>query len=544
MKIKVLILSLIIFSQFSNAQTNSSITGAMPGAVDTLSVLRSQEVSDDNKGLVDKPVDPEKYIVGPGDEFKVTIMQYEPKEITVTVSPDNKIYIPKIGMFEIKDNTLNEVYKLIEKSIKKVYTTNQIYIVLYKVRQFKVRLSGNVPKSMTIPVYATDRVSEVLDKAGALKANSSTRKIKIIRAVTKEVLDVDLTKYFTTADEELNPYLQGGDNIIVPEVSLDVDIHISGEVPIKDANFEYVKGDSLSTLIRFAQGFLITSYLDSVEFTRYNKNTQTFETKYLNLSSWKDNIYNFNITLDGDFPLEPGDRVYIRKVPEWVKNRYIKIDGEVKFPGKYSINSEETRISDIIKRAGGFTEEAAPKLAEFVRQKEADLPDNELERLKKIPMSDMSESEIRYFQARIREKKGSMAVDLIDAIKDENSIDNIIVDDRDSLYIPRKKNYVTVQGRVNNPGSIIYKEEFTYMDYIALAGGFGYRADDDETFITKPGGEQFLASDMNYKIEPGDVILVPPQKEIDFWERVLAYSSVIAQIITLVSLIISLSVKR
>ena len=130
-------------------------------------------------------------------------------------------------MFEIKDNTLNEVYKLIEKSIKKVYTTNQIYIVLYKVRQFKVRLSGNVPKSMTIPVYATDRVSEVLDKAGALKANSSTRKIKIIRAETKEVLDVDLTKYFTNVDERLNPYVQGGDNIIVPEISKDVEIHIA-----------------------------------------------------------------------------------------------------------------------------------------------------------------------------------------------------------------------------------------------------------------------------------------------------------------------------
>ena len=89
MKIKVLILILIVFYQFSKAQTNSSITGAMPGAVDTLSVLRSQEVSDDNKGLVDKPVDPEKYIVGPGDEFKVTIMQYEPKEITVTVTLEN-----------------------------------------------------------------------------------------------------------------------------------------------------------------------------------------------------------------------------------------------------------------------------------------------------------------------------------------------------------------------------------------------------------------------------------------------------------------------
>lgn len=539
-----IILYILIFSLFSlklHSQIQSSITGASPGYIDTLSIERSQEISDENKGIVDKPVDPKTYIVGPGDEFKVTIIQLEPKELNIVVSPDNKIYIPKIGIVEIKNNTLEEVYSLIKELIKEQYSSREIYVALTKIRQFKVRLSGNVPKSMTIPAYATDRVSEIIDKAGALKPNSSTRKIKIIRAETREIIDVDLTKYFTTAEDIYNPYVQGGDNIIVPEVSQDIEIHISGEVPVKDADFEYVEGDSLSTLIRFAQGFLITAYLDSVEFTRYNKNINRYETKFLNLSSWRGKIYNFEQSLQGDFQLEPGDRVHIRKDPKWVNNRYIKIDGQVKYPGKYAITKEDTRIADIINRAGGFVEDAAPELSEYIRQKEADLPDLELERLKKIPQVDMSESEIRYFQARIRERKGSMAIDLLNAISDETSIDNIIVEDRDSLFIPRKKNYIIVQGRVNNPGAIIYKKGFTYLDYIALAGGFGYRADDDETFITKPGGEQFLANDMNYIIEPGDVILVPPKKEFDFWERLFDYSSLITQIIALLSVIITLT---
>lgn len=540
MKIFILIVILANFS-FLNSQINKSITGASPGFVDTLSIERSQKISDENKGLVDKPVNPKEYIVGPGDEFKVSIIQYEAKEISITVSPDNKLYIPKIGIVEIKDNTLEEVYSLIKKEIQKVYTTQEIFIALHKVRQFKVRLSGNVPKSMTIPAYATDRVSEIIDKAGALNANSSTRKIKIIRADSKEIINVDLTKYFTTSDDKLNPYVQGGDNIIVPEVSQDVEIHISGEIPIKDADFEYVEGDSLSTLIRFAQGFLITSYLDSVEISRFNSRTNKFEIIYLDLNSWRGNIYNFDIELENDFALQPGDRVYVRKNPNWVNNRYIKVDGQVKYPGKYPILTDETRVADILKNAGGFTDEAAPELAEYIRQKEADLPDQELERLKKLNTGDMSESEIRYFQARIREKKGSMAVDLLNAINDETSIDNIIVDNRDSIYIPRKKNYITVQGRVNNPGAIIYNKNFTYLDYINLAGGFGYRADEDETFITKPGGEQFLASDMNYIIEPGDVILIPPKKEYDVWQRIFEFVSVLTQVIALLSLILTIS---
>lgn len=538
-KISIIIFFLLSINLLS--QSNKSITGAMAGWVDTLSTDRAKEASNLNKGLVDKPVNPKLYIVGPGDEFSVTIQQYEPIELNVTISPDSKIYIPKIGLIDAKNKTLNEVYDLIKKEIQNVFNTDNIYVVLSKVKQFKVRLSGNVPKSMTIAAYSTDRVSEVLDKSGALNSNSSIRNIKLVRAETKEIVRVDLAKYFVTLNEELNPYVRGGDNIIIPEVSNDVTIHISGEIPVKDQDYEYVENDSLSTLIRLAQGFLKSSFLDSVEFIRFNENTLEYDTKILNLNNWDGKIYDFNLVLENDFELSPGDRVYVRKNPNWVKNTYIKIDGQVKFPGKYPIKSNETRIADIIKSAGGFTENAAPELAEYIRQEEADLPDFELERLRKLNMADMSESENRYFQARIREKKGLMSVDLANATINTNSVDNILVENRDSLFIPKKKNYIIVQGRVNSPGAIIYNENMTYLDYVALSGGFGFRADQNETFITKPGGQQFLASDMNYKLEPGDVILVPPEKERDLWPLFLETFTLITQIVTVASVIITLS---
>jgi len=539
---KFSIIFLLLFSILNvYSQSNKAITGATPGWVDTLSTERAKEASSGNKGLVDKPINPDLYIVGPGDEFKVTIQQYEPIELVVTISPDSKVYIPKIGLIDAKNKTLTEVYKLIKKEIQNVFNTENIYVVLDQVKQFKVRLSGNVPKSMTIAAYSTDRVSEILDKSGALNPNSSTRNIKLVRAENKEVVNVDLAKYFVTLNEELNPYVRGGDNIIVPEVSNDITIHISGEIPIKDQDFEFVENDSLSTLIRLGQGFLKTSFLDSVEFVRYNESNKEYETKIIDLSSWEGQIYNFKNTLAGDFKLQPGDRVYVRKDPNWVKNTYIKIDGEVKYPGKYPIKSEKTRIADIIMAAGGFTEFAAPELSEYIRQEEADLPDFELERLRKIAPTDMSESENRYFQARIREKKGLMSVDLENAIKNISSVDNILVENRDSLFIPKQKNYIIVQGRVNSPGAIIFNDNMTYLDYIALSGGFGFRADDSETFITKPGGQQFLASDMNYILEPGDVILVPPKKEQDLWPLVFQSATLITQVITVFSLIITLS---
>lgn len=535
----------IIFLFLLNAnlfsQVNRSITGASPGWVDTLSIERAQKVSDENKGIVDKPIDPEKYIVGPGDEFKVTIMQYEPLELKITVSPDSKIYIPKIGLIEVKENTLKEVYELIKKDIQKVYNTNDIYIVLDKIKQFKVRISGDVKKSMTVNAYSTDRVSEVLDKAGAMKSSSSTRNIKLIRGESKELLRVDLVKYFATTDENSNPYVRNGDHIIIPELTEDVDIHISGEIPLKDSDFEFVEGDSLSTLIRLGQGFLKTSLLDSVEFVRYDQDKREFISTYLDLNSWRNRVFNFNVKLENDFPLKPGDRVYIRKNPNWVDKKYVKIEGQVKYPGKYPIQNKNTTVADLIKSAGGFTEDAAPELAEYIRREEADKKDLELERLSRIPYSDMSESEKRYFQSRITEVKGMMAINIQNAVDNPDSPDNIIVETRDSIVIPKIKNYIIVQGRVNSPGAIIFDSDLNYLDYVAIAGGFGFRADEKETFITKPGGRQYLASDFKYKLEPGDVILVPPKKEVDFWEKTLEYSTFVIQLITLASLIYTIT---
>jgi len=70
------------------------------------------------------------------------------------------------------------------------------------------------------------------------------------------------------------------------------------------------------------------------------------------------------------------------------------------------------------------------------------------------------------------------------------------------------------------------------MDYINQAGGFGYRADINETFIAKSKGEIFLAKDKNYILEPGDVILVPPQKEVSFTEVFTQVVATVSQLMT------------
>jgi len=156
--------------------------------------------------------------------------------------------------------------------------------------------------------------------------------------------------------------------------------------------------------------------------------------------------------------------------------------------------------------------------------------------------TDMSQSELRYFRAKINEKRGAMSINFAELIKNPNSENNIPLMDKDSIIVPTIKDYIKVQGRVNNPGNIKFRPGLTYIDYINLAGGFAFRADESETFITKPQGGQFLAKDMDkYILEPGDVILVPTENEYTFMEIFTTTLTIISQIFTIAGVIIAIS---
>ncbi|GAB1372369.1 SLBB domain-containing protein [Candidatus Kapaibacterium sp.] len=428
---------------------------------------------------------------------------------------------------------------MITRQIRLFYKAGNIDVVLREIREFKVIVSGKVAKPISVSATAADRVSEAIEKAGGLQFESSERNISLIRRETNEIIPVDLVKFFMLSDEKSNPTLLGGDLIRIPpknEVDL---VEIYGEV-YDPGIFEFVKGDSLSTLIKFSQGFLNSAFLDSVEFARKDETGDNLVKRYINLNSWKDKLFSGE-PLPGDFALMPNDRVYIRKFPHWLENDYVIVLGEVKYPGKYAIRKDQDRISDVIKRAGGFTDKAEIQNIEFIRQIDQKIKDPEIERLSRLVPSEMSVSELRYFQIKINEKKGGMAIDFRNIIKDEKSDDNIFVMNLDSVIVPTQNLFVNVQGRVNRPGKVRYKEGLNYMDYINLAGGFAFRADIDETFINKPLGGQFLASKIeDYVIEPGDAVLVPTQKDVTFMETFTLVLTIATQLVTIAGVIIAI----
>lgn len=514
------------------------VTGAKRGFIDTLAFERTEQISKENQGLIEKEIDAEKYIVGPFDEFSISFATTGVRDIKAEISPDGNLILKSIGIVNLKNQKLSDAYNLIKEKIKSIYKTDNIFVALTKLRTFKVTVSGIVQKPTMVSATAVDRVSEIIDRAGGFKEESSIRKITLIRSEENLKLNVDLQRYYSLSEKEANPFVLGGDHIIVNRLSINESIELAGEVP-SPIECEYVKGDKLSDLIKFGQGFLNSSFLDSVEISRYNPKTREFTRFYINLTSWKDKIIGLE-KLDNDIELYSGDKVYIRKIKDWEKIKYIFISGEVNYPGYYSLNEGKETVADLLGRAGGFKSDAAIDAVEYIRQAEVDRKDEELIRLVKILPSEMSKGEQRYYQAKIREKRGAIAINFNKILKDYNSDDNILLVHKDSIIVPRKKDYVNIQGRVNNPGIIPYNKNFSYEDYIILAGGYGFRADIDETFITKYKGEQFLAKNKDYILEPGDAILVPPEKETSFIEVFTDALTITTQLVTIMGVVLTI----
>lgn len=517
---------------------NYTITGVKGNVIDTLGYQTGQRIIKETEGLIEKEINPNEYILGPQDVLLVSIVAAEPKEFEVEVSPEGKVAVPGVGVVDVKNRTLAEAEDLIVRKVKSIIKTNEVNVLLKSIKKFKVSIAGAVQKSAVVAASSTDRVSEIIERAGGFKDKASIRNILLYRNDGKQVIEVDLLRYFLLSDKSVNPTVQGGDHIVVPFASDNAFVQAVGEVN-NPGKFEFRLNDSLSTLLRFAQGFTEISLLDSVEFARM-VGPNEFSTIILDLNSWKDSINSPTAKLPGDFPLKMGDRVFVRQNPNWKKPMSIIIEGEVVYPGRYPIDEKNFRLSDLLQKCGGFKEEADIEKTRLFRKALEDVVDPEMERLSRIPPSEMSKNEYRYFLSRVNERKGLMSIDFNNVLRNPNSDDNIVLQDKDSIYVPRRNEFVNVQGRVNNPGLVSFKPAYNYLDYIELAGGYGFRADADATLLVKSKGEQFLAKDLNYKIEPGDNILVPPKEEVTFWEIFTTGLTIATQILTITGVIITI----
>jgi polysaccharide export outer membrane protein len=376
-------------------------------------------------------------------------------------------------------------------------------------RRFKVSVAGAVRAPGIYSVFANTRISEVIATAGGFLENSSLRNIMVTHS-EGTVSKADVLKFWRSGDRARNPYVLGGDLIFVPAREININTcGIYGAVK-SPGEFEYRPDDSLLDLIRLAYGLTMDADFLRADLIRFNPDRRTTRTISIDL---EDLISGNNP--ESNIALMPDDRVFIRTIPDFHKKEQVAIKGEVLYPGVYNVEEDQTKLSEVIAKAGGFTPDASLSEAEMIRV--YNVVDPEFDRLKNIPVADMTKSEYNYFKLRARERQGRVAVDFEKLFLQGQNEYDIVLKNGDVINIPPKSMVVNVSGSVVNPGLVTYESGEDYKYYIKRAGGLSWKARENKIQIIKGLTGERLRPSKSRKIDPGDTILVPEKPERDYW---------------------------
>jgi protein involved in polysaccharide export with SLBB domain len=306
-------------------------------------------------------------------------------------------------------------------------------------------------------------------------------------------------------------------------------------------------GTSLATMLGAAGGLQLQADLSAVTVTSSQIDAAS------GTSHTVRNVYRGNGL--GDFEkvsLLPQDTVIVRQVFSDRETGTITVVGAVRYPGTFDILRSE-RLSSVLDRAGGLTDEAYPLGAVFTRisAQQAEAQGNYREAvelqtgaLTAATTPNVNPAILTYLQSLEQQLLHQPALGRITVTADPTILAvkpelDTLLQPGDFIYIPKRPSTVAVSGEVLNPGSFQYRPNMSLDDYIELAGGYTNVAEDDETFVIMPDGSartpssgvmSFFGSD---PIPPGSTIVIPPNPAPFNW---MVFATQISQIFSQVAI--------
>ena len=354
-------------------------------------------------------------------------------------------------------------------------------------------------------------VSQLLATAGGLAENAYAehailRRRKADRSL--EVLSINPRAIMDHTQPDVA--LQNEDELFVPDRTAAQEertLTIEGEV-IYPGTYDFAENMSVEDLILQAGGLKDAASLVKVDVARRQRDKAAV-TSSNNVAQ----MFCFKIkdgfTIDGekDFILEPFDEVYVRRSPDYVEQQHVTIQGEVAFPGTYTITKKGMRLSELINMCGGILPEGYAKGARLERKlTEAEkIRQRQLLRMSttsdSLDMSKLEISDIRF-----------VGIYLDKALANPGSEWDLVVQEGDRLIVPLFNNTVSVQGEVMYPNTVGFKKGEKLNYYINQSGGYSLRAKKDRVFAIHMNGTVTRVKSAK-DIEPGCEILVPAKRK-------------------------------
>jgi len=399
-------------------------------------------------------------------------------------------------------------------------------------QSFKVSGAVRNPGSFGIALDQSISLADALELAGGLRRDASNIGIIHTRDPltpnVKQYMRVILSEALTNSEFYQLSALDSLEIFSENLFSESSNVKISGAINRPGA-FQYGLGMTLADVLVMSGGFTIGAATNKVEISRLlmedNQPTRTIIADFevdRELTEGSENL---------DFVLQPYDEIQVRYVPEFELQQVVKLSGEVKYPGEYSLIKENETVREILKRAGGITLEAFPTAAKLIRQED---------------------------------ELGVVIIRLDEVLSENTSKFNFKLKDGDQIVIPKSKDFVSIVGATNanklysqdiigaqNQINVPYhpgKDAKFYIEY--YAGGVSRTGSANEIFVENVNGEvrrtknYFIYKDYP-NVEMGSKIVVgakpaktqeqKDREDVD-WSKVLADS--VGQAVSILSLLL------
>ena len=456
---------------------------------------------------INEPNPDSSYILDVGDILNIQLIGQQEYIRNFPINGSGSINLPDIGRLIVAGLPLTEASALIKSKINKSFIGTEAFVTLDEIRDINILVTGNAKDPGVYTLSGNSNLLHAINVAGGIGEHGSYREINLLR--NNEIIEtLDIYDLLINGNYNLKKRLRNGDVVFVQ--SRKSVVTIAGGVK-RPAKYELNKGQYLSDVVNYANGFKRTADIENISLERV-------------LDGRLKTIPILNQKQFSTIKPEDNDLIYVREFPF----RQAKITGAVKKPGSYIIAAGET-LNDLIGKAGGLNSNAYPFGAIYTNQ-DAELINK---KSKEVLYQEFLDNIINISQKSIGQNFDlTPIVSLTQEIKDAKPNGRIVVDivnetqsnlftikEGDELYIPEITNNVYVYGEIASEGAIMFSPNKDVEYFVEKSGGFKKFADTQAIYILHPNGESSSYSKnrnifenspkSDIEIYPGSIIFVP-----------------------------------
>ncbi|MGF1774974.1 polysaccharide export protein [Vibrio wakamikoensis] len=461
----------------------------------------------------------DNYLIAAGDKINIWLWGAVNYSDVTTVDNQGNIFIPNIGPIKVQDVRASEVNALVSSKIKRIYTKNvNVYVNLLTSTPVSVYLSGPVIRPGQYAGMASDSLLYYLKRAGGIDSErGSYREIKVLRN-KKVIATVDLYEFIRTGELPKMSFKDGDVILVKPQKSAVV-VAGGARNPFR---FE-LDGDSAlgSQLSDYARPLAKISHVGIVG----NRASGPFS-RYL---TYKDFL---------TFEVQDGDKVFYNDDLH-AQVMDIQVMGSYLGPSYFAVK-KTAKLHDVLHYIP-----INPQLADYgsiyilrksVAERQKQTLNDSLDRLERSVFTAPASSD---GEAAIRAKEAEMVLQFSEKarkvqplgkviVSEDGNIANIMLEQGDQIVIPYKTDLIAIGGEVLMPQAVVFNKNATIDDYVAWAGGFTERAEDQRIAIVRANGLVEFGNDKI--IRKGDQILVLPKVDTKTMQAVKDITQIVYQI--------------